>query len=97
MTEVTIYYKWQVTVEFDLETAEKYLTFHKWKETDKYGEFGRIFSKGKHKLLLPSTDKIGDFGARISEFVTDLAIIEHKEPWKIARQMQKLELQKHED
>ena len=67
-----------ITVDFNLEELKDYLIRNGWKEDGPYGSYGRLFRKGESGVLLATTDKIGDFNARMSEFFTELSEAEER-------------------
>jgi hypothetical protein len=88
MTKITISCNWPLLIDFDLQKAETYLLSKGWTEVAKWGQFGRIFVKGSHRLMLPTIDTIGDFRTRISEFINDLSLVENLPPWELVKNLE---------
>jgi len=84
MSKVKVKYTTEVEVEIDLKKVEDYLILKGWVDDGPYGEFGRLFvnkiSDGGYIVttVLMTTDKIGDWNARMNELIKEVADAEKR-------------------
>ena len=80
MSEVTIIYKTKVTVDLGLKKIEEYLKSKGWTDNGPYGQFGRFYlnKEASKEVIVPTTDKIGDFNTRMNELVQEVADAEER-------------------
>lgn len=78
MSKVKITYKTTVKVDIDLNKVKEYLKSRGWTDDGPYGLFGRAYRNGDGYIILMTTDKIGDWNPRMSEFVHELAEFEKR-------------------
>ncbi len=79
MSKAIIRYKIEVVVDIDLKNIENYLLSKGWRaDGPPWGQYGKLFAKNNEKVLLVTTDKIGDWNARMNEFIFDLAKFEKR-------------------
>jgi hypothetical protein len=89
MSKLKITYKTTVEIDLDLKKIHDYLIEHGWEDRATFMRFGRLFVNDKEAcVVLPTTDKVGDWELRMNEFIHELAEAEGRPIPEVIRDLE---------